>query len=272
MSLKAVPLRGATNTQGEYTLTKIGMHMSNLSFSLELAQELYNCQDPFPVDFELAWQWLGYTRKDTAKKKLIGNFHIGEDYQLRQTAEPTPVGGFSNREDIRLTVNCFKEMGMMAGTEKGRQVRHYFIECEQTLKHLVLVYQQKPRQIEPLKREQQLDALKMLFSLNERLPDDRTTITLKAHLTNLVEASQQSEPVPPMLTVTEVLEMEGIPIPSGKDSVLGRKVAKAFREIYGAEPTATAKHIGTGHRTASIKLYPQEFFERIVAIASEYFA
>lgn len=130
----------------------------------------------------------------------------------------------------------------------------------------------QPRQIEPLRREQQLDALKMLFSLNERLPDDRTTITLKAHLTNLVEASQQSEPVPPMLTVTEVLEMEGISIPSGKDSVLGRKVAKAFREIYGAEPTATAKHIGTGHRTANIKLYPQEFFERIVAIASEYFA
>lgn len=128
------------------------------------------------------------------------------------------------------------------------------------------------RQIEPLKREQQLDALKMLFSLNERLPDDRTTITLKAHLTNLVEASQQSEPVPPMLTVTEVLEMEGIPIPSGKDSVLGRKVAQAFREIYGTEPTATAKHLGTGHRTANIKLYPQEFFERIVAIASEYFA
>lgn len=127
-------------------------------------------------------------------------------------------------------------------------------------------------QIEPLKREQQLDALKMLFTLNERLPDDRTTITLKAHLTNLVEASQQSEPVPPMLTVTEVLEMEGIPIPSGKDSVLGRKVAKVFREIYGTEPTATAKHIGTGHRTANIKLYPQEFFERIVAIASEYFA
>lgn len=130
----------------------------------------------------------------------------------------------------------------------------------------------QPRQIEPLKREQQLDALKMLFTLNERLPDDRTTITLKAHLTNLVEASQQSEPVPPMLTVTEVLEMEGIPIPSGKDSVLGRKVAKAFREAYGTEPTATAKHIGTGHRTANIKLYPQEFFERIVMIASEYFA
>ncbi|HEY9598391.1 MAG TPA: hypothetical protein V6D33_12035 [Cyanophyceae cyanobacterium] len=30
-------------------------------------------------------------------------------------------------------------------------------------------------------------------------------------------------------------------------------------------------NIGAGYRTASIKLYPQEFFERIVAITSEYF-
>lgn len=192
-----------------------------------------------------------------------------EDFALLREGEWTQGGRSSDL--YGLSINCFKELGMMAGTEKGREVRRYFIDCEQMLKDLVAAYRE-PREIEPLKREQQLDALKMLFTLNERLPDDRTTITLKAHLTNLVEASQQSEPVPPMLTVTEVLEMEGIPIPSGKDSVLGRKVAKAFREAYGTEPTATAKHIGTGHRTASIKLYPQEFFERIVAIASEYFA
>ena len=106
----------------------------NEVFSLELAKQLYHSNEQFPVDFELAWAWLGYTRKDSAKKKLLRHFKKDEDYRVRQTAELTPAGGYSNREDICLTVNCFKEMGMMAGTEKGRKVRQHFLECERLAK------------------------------------------------------------------------------------------------------------------------------------------
>ena len=129
---------------------------------------------------------------------------------------------------------------------------------------------QQQKLVEPLSRELQLKACEMLFKINERSPDDRTTVTLKAHLTNLIEADQQASGEPQLLSVTEVLEMEGISIPSGKDSVIGRKVAKAWREVYGEEPQTTVKHIGSGHRTANIKVYPQEFFERITVIAQEY--
>lgn len=95
--------------------------MNIVPFSFELAQELYKSVDQFPVDFEDGWKWLGYSRKDSAKKKLVNHFIQNEDYQLQQTAELTPTGGLSHREDIRLTANCFKEMGMMAGTlVKGR--------------------------------------------------------------------------------------------------------------------------------------------------------
>jgi phage anti-repressor protein len=109
---------------------------------LELAQDLYHSAEQFPVDFDLGWQWLGYTRKDSAKKKLLNHFKEGEDFILQQTAEPTPAGGYSNRENIKLTVNCFKEMGMMAGTEKGRDVRKYFLQCEEQLK---LIATQQPQ-------------------------------------------------------------------------------------------------------------------------------
>lgn len=125
--------------------------------------------------------------------------------------------------------------------------------------------------IEPLKREHQLEALKMLFTINERSPDDRTTVTLKAHLTNLIESSQQSELTPQLLSVTEICELHGINIPKGKDSVIGRKAAREWRENHnGTEPQICAKHVGTGHRTADIKVYPTDFFERIIAIAEEY--
>jgi hypothetical protein len=33
-----------------------------------------------------------------------------------------------------LTVNCFKEMGMLCKTEQGKQVRLYFLQCEKIAK------------------------------------------------------------------------------------------------------------------------------------------
>lgn len=43
----------------------------------------------------------------------------------------------THREDIHLTANCLKEMGMMAGTEKGKEIRKYFLQCEKKLKELL---------------------------------------------------------------------------------------------------------------------------------------
>jgi len=61
-------------------------------------------------------------------------FVEGVDFQVLISQELRPQGGFSNREDIRLTCDCFKQWGMMAGTEKGKQIRLYFIECERIAK------------------------------------------------------------------------------------------------------------------------------------------
>lgn len=89
--------------------------------------------DPFPVDFDRAWQWIGYSRKDHAKAAMEKNFAAGTDYQSRAIGT---VAGGTPREEIRLTVDCFKAFCMMAGTEQGRKVRAYFIECERRLKTL----------------------------------------------------------------------------------------------------------------------------------------
>lgn len=41
------------------------------------------------------------------------------------------------KQKIQLTCECFKQWGMMAGTEKGRQIRLYFLECERLAKEAV---------------------------------------------------------------------------------------------------------------------------------------
>lgn len=106
-------------------------------FNQELAMSLLQVEEEYPVSLDDAWQWLGYAKKHNAKEKLVNNFEEGIDYviPLPQEREFRPQGGFSNREDIYLTVDCFKQLGMMAGTSKGKEVRRYFINCEKQLKN-----------------------------------------------------------------------------------------------------------------------------------------
>lgn len=89
--------------------------------------------DPFPVDFDRAWQWIEYSSKQRGKEMLTKHFTEGTDFLLNAAVKQTDGSGGHNREEIRLTIDCFKAFCMMAGTEKGREVRGHFLECEKRL-------------------------------------------------------------------------------------------------------------------------------------------
>ena len=98
----------------------------------DLVMNLIESTNPYPVDFDEAWQWVGYNKKQQAKEKLIRNFQRDMDFTLESVK--TPNGGRPS-ESIALTVDCFKSFCMMAGTDKGKEVRAYFIKCEKELKN-----------------------------------------------------------------------------------------------------------------------------------------
>ena len=60
----------------------------------------------FVIDFDNVWKWLGFTRKDSAKKLLEKFFIIEINYKtvFRQQAENLNGGG-RPRENIMLNVN-----------------------------------------------------------------------------------------------------------------------------------------------------------------------
>ena len=83
-----------------------------IDFSKELALSLLGSGKEYPVDFEDAWQWLGYSSKQSAKKKLIRNFEEGEDFSTKWMSVPHSNGLTASRtETIFLTVDCFKSLG-----------------------------------------------------------------------------------------------------------------------------------------------------------------
>lgn len=104
----------------------------------EMVFALIQSGDDFPVDFDDAWKWIGYSRKEKAKAKLERNFEQLVDFIKPQDGLASPIGeashGGHNREIIYLSIDCFKSFCMMAGTRKGKMVRRYFLECEKELK------------------------------------------------------------------------------------------------------------------------------------------
>ena len=110
------------------------MTKNNNSFSLALAQEYIHSNEQFPISFDDAWQWLDYSRKDVAKRAFLKcGFVENLEYQSFHQSVEREIGG-SVREVIKLSIECLKTWAMMAKTQKGIEVRKYFLECEQIAK------------------------------------------------------------------------------------------------------------------------------------------
>ncbi|ESA39131.1 phage antirepressor protein [Leptolyngbya sp. Heron Island J] len=108
-----------------------------MNFSQNLAMVMVQSTEPFPVDFDDAWKWIGYFQKSDAKKALLNSGFIeGIDFQVLRKAPQNSKGGRPAKK-LYLTVDCFKSFGMMAGTEKGKQIRQYFLECEKRVKEII---------------------------------------------------------------------------------------------------------------------------------------
>jgi len=71
---------------------------SSIEFSQKLAVALYESTEKFPVDLELAYIWLGYARKDSAKRKLANNFIEGVDFELHRSVETISSNDSSSGE------------------------------------------------------------------------------------------------------------------------------------------------------------------------------
>lgn len=61
------------------------------NFRMKNALALVQSDKPFPVDFEQAWRWIGYSTKQKAKNKLTNNFEEEIDFLTEWLK--TPTGG-----------------------------------------------------------------------------------------------------------------------------------------------------------------------------------
>lgn len=128
----------------------------------------------FPVDFDATWQIAGFSRKDSAKRRL-SKLLEGTDFHRFVEVRKRPQGGTVEVEIFTMSCDAFKHFCLLAETEQGREIRQYFIECEKKWK---LVEQHHPQvaqetNIELQKMQMQTEILKLQ---NENL---KTTLELR---------------------------------------------------------------------------------------------
>lgn len=120
-------------------------------FSAEVAMGLMAVEESgieFPVDFGKAWGWLGYSTKQKCLHELKNNFVDGSDYRRQVVTPENPAVLSAQAEHYSLTVDCFKCLGLMAGTSKGREIRQHFLDCEKQAKQAHLTITELLRQLE----------------------------------------------------------------------------------------------------------------------------
>jgi len=93
---------------------------------------LYNINttnDDFVINLNNVIKWLD-THKRNIKKTLNESYQLDIDYKIKILKSK---GKGRPEEEIMLTPNCFKRLGMMSRTEKAEEVRNYFIALEEHL-------------------------------------------------------------------------------------------------------------------------------------------
>jgi phage anti-repressor protein len=87
----------------------------------------YHPTNDYPINLEDVFKMIGFANKRNAKRTLDNNFIIYEDYKI--TVLHSEHGQFA-REEIKLNVDTFKNLCMLAKTDKGREIRKYYIKLE----------------------------------------------------------------------------------------------------------------------------------------------
>ena len=121
-------------------LIKSNFNESDLQL-FELNYKIYttckNNLNDFIIDLDEVWKWIGYNKKSDAKKVLINikTLFENKDYKILLRRSPQQKssidnrGGY-NREQILLTINCFKKFCLKASTEQSEKIYDYYIKME----------------------------------------------------------------------------------------------------------------------------------------------
>jgi|TARA_B100000073_G_scaffold20872_1_gene16553 phage anti-repressor protein len=106
----------------------------------KLVEQTYHADDEFCIDLDVLfpdetgemipiWKWSGYSTKQKAINKIY-KLKEGIDFLLNQNVKQTDGRGGHNNHQYLFTKDGFKQFLMLSNTQRGEQIRLYFIDVE----------------------------------------------------------------------------------------------------------------------------------------------
>ena len=93
----------------------------------------HNSNNDFIIEFDNIWKWVGFSRKDPAKRLLEKYFVLDLDYKQVFHQPVENLKGGRPQEQILMTINTFKKFCLKADTKKADEIHNYYIKLEDVL-------------------------------------------------------------------------------------------------------------------------------------------
>ena len=104
----------------------------------------YHPTNDFPINLDDVYRMIGFANKGNAMVTIKNNFIENEDYkkQLLRTQKLVKnnksLGGSGlNQETVMLNVDTFKNICMIAKTDKAKEIRKYYVKLENIFNKLI---------------------------------------------------------------------------------------------------------------------------------------
>lgn len=123
----------------------------------------YHKTNDYIIDLDLIFDWIGYSQKVKAKELLVKHFIIDLDYKIALSQMGKRAGG-QNKEQILMNIETFKELCILANTERAKNIRKYYIKLED------IIHQTMNEEMTELK--QQIESQNLLIKKKDKLIKD----------------------------------------------------------------------------------------------------
>lgn len=104
----------------EFTESQQQWYIANLYIYMN-----YHPTNDYPINLENVFHMIGFANKGNAMKTIKSNFTKDEDYKTSFLPKEKSSWGGSGSEQIMLNVDTFKNLCMLAKTDKGKEIRKY---------------------------------------------------------------------------------------------------------------------------------------------------
>jgi phage anti-repressor protein len=141
----------------------------------------YHPINDYPINLENVFSMIGFANKGNAMKTIKNNFTKDEDYKIiifrtEKNLNSKDLGGRPT-ETVMLNVDTFKNLCMLTKTDKGKEIRRYYVKLENIYNKLIQEEIEEKERLLQAKRDELVEKDFELKNMNDTINKQEKALT-----------------------------------------------------------------------------------------------